>query len=260
MTPALAADARGRISWAIGLGAWAAAIVLAPNQEYKLALAAPAILVALALWTLDSPGRWVSCFFAAALLLPPLPIALGDSGPHLCLFFAALGVLSGIVSLARWRIPATPLNVSLGMLFVLLLVSVAPAAVYSGAAIAAGSFARVALFGIAVYAFFYTAYGPGAGAFSSGSIRGLYRIAVASALFACIDFYFQFPAPAGYASQFVWLDSGVYRRAQGFFYEAGTLGNFCAFFLALIATALAHPWARTIASRKALALGGSVFF
>ena len=49
--------------------------------------------------------------------------------------------------------------------------------------------------------------------------------AIGSALFACVDFYFQFPAPAGYGPQFVWLDSGVYRRAQGFFYEASTLGQ-----------------------------------
>src|SRR6266404_4121848 len=66
----------------------------------------------------------------------------------------------------------------------------------------------------------------------------LYYVAVGSALFACVDFYFQFPAPAGYGPQFVWLDSGVFRRAQGFFYEASTLGNFCAFFLVMTVVAL----------------------
>ena len=59
-----------------------------------------------------------------------------------------------------------------------------------------------------------------------------------SALYACVDFYFQFSPPAGYEQQFVWLDSGVYRRAQGFFYEASTLGNLCAFFLEMVAVAL----------------------
>jgi O-antigen ligase len=57
-------------------------------------------------------------------------------------------------------------------------------------------------------------------------------------LCACVDFYFQFSPPAGYERQFVWLESGVYRRAQGFFYEASTLGNLCAFFLEMVAVAL----------------------
>ena len=46
-----------------------------------------------------------------------------------------------------------------------------------------------------------------------------------SGLFACLDFYFQFPAPARFAEQFVWLPGGVYRRAQGLFYEASTLAT-----------------------------------
>jgi O-antigen ligase len=78
-------------------------------------------------------------------------------------------------------------------------------------------------------------------------------------LFACVDFYFQFPAPAGYGPQFVWLPSGVYRRAQGVFYEASTLGNFCAFFLVMIAVCASRPRAQTPVSRKALAAGGAVF-
>ena len=69
-------------------------------------------------------------------------------------------------------------------------------------------------------------------------IRVMFWAAVASALFACIDFYYQLPAPAGYGRQFIWLESGVFRRAQGFFYEASTLGNVCAFFVEMIAVAL----------------------
>jgi len=80
---------------------------------------------------------------------------------------------------------------------------------------------------------------------------------VLAALFACVDFYYQLPAPAGYGAQFVWLDSGVYRRAQGLFYEASTLGNFCAFFLVMIAVAFARP-ADSPVSRKALAAGAAV--
>jgi O-antigen ligase len=140
-----------------------------------------------------------------------------------------------------------------------MLASVAQAAIHSGAPAAAGSLARVALFGISVYVFFFTAYGPG-GPGGLYDFRRLYWIAAASALIACVDFYFQFPAPAGYGPQFIWLDSGVYRRAQGVFYEASTLGNFCAFFLVMIAVALSRPRAEAPVSRKSLAAGGAVFF
>ncbi len=57
-------------------------------------------------------------------------------------------------------------------------------------------------------------------------------------MFACLDFYLQLPAPAGFEPQFIWLGELVIRRAQGLFYEASTLGNFCAFFLVMILAAV----------------------
>src|SRR4029077_3029945 len=126
-----------------------------------------------------------------------------------------------------------------------------------GAEAAAGSLARVALFGIPVDVFFYTAHGPART--RSFKLAYLYCIAAVAALFACVDFYYQFPAPAGYGPQFVWLDTGVFRRAQGIFYEASTLGNFCAFFLVMIAVAFTRRGKDTPLSRPALMLGGVLF-
>ncbi len=242
---------------ATALGAWAAAIAVAPSLTMKAVLAAPALLMALGGWTLQYPTRWVAAFFAAALLLPPLPIPIGDAGPHPSLLFAALGLFAGLLWLGEWRIVPTNLSRALIALFGALLASVAMAALNSGAEAAALSLARVALFGIPVYVFFFTAHGPGNG--HSYDLRYLYWIAVASALFACVDFYYQFPAPAGYGPQFVWLDTGVFRRAQGIFYEASTLGNFCAFFLVMIAVAFSRPRSESSLSRKALLAGGAVF-
>jgi hypothetical protein len=92
-------------------------------------------------------------------------------------------------------------------------------------------------------------------------LRWLYWFAVGSALFACASISISsFPRRAGYGPQFVWLDSGVFRRAQGFFYEASTLGNFCVFFLVMIAVALVRPRGESPVSRKALLAGGAVFF
>jgi hypothetical protein len=248
-------------------GLWAAAIALAPSFPVKAFLAAPAVLLPIAWWTFQSPVRWLACFFAAALLLPPLPIPIGDSGPHPCLLLAAAGLSAGLLWLPEWRIERSPIALPLTSLFAILLASVAMAAFHSGAEPAAGSLARVILFGISIYVYFYTAHGP-ARQYQPG-LRYLFWIAACAALFACVDFYFQFPAPAGFGPQFVWLDSGVYRRAQGLFYEASTLGNFCAFFLVMIAVAFTFrpsPLTTGRATRPSrlapasLLAGGAVFF
>ncbi len=203
---------------------------------------------------------WLTLFFAAALLLPPLPVALGDSGPHLCLLVSAAGLLAGVASLRYWKIRPCGLNAAFTALFGALFISIAMAVLHSGGAVAAASFARVALLGISVYIFFYTAYGPIPTLDGRRTIRRIYIFAAISALFACVDFYYQFPAPAGFEQQFVWLDSGVFRRAQGLFYEASTLGNFCAFFLVMIGVALSRPRADSPVSRKLLLAGGALFF
>ena len=242
-------------------GSYAAAIALAPKPSVALALAAPLVAVPFAYWAILKRDRWLTLFFAAALLLPPLPLGLGNSGPHPSLIFVILGVLAGVFSLRKWRAPDAPLDRAFGVFFLILLGSAGEAILYSGAQVGLGSLMRVLLFGISVYVFFYAAYGPGSrdpkDAFAQ--TRALYWVAVASALFACVDFYFQFPAPAGFGEQFIWLRSGVYRRAQGLFYEASTLGNFCAFFLAMIAAALLAPRQQAPVSRRGLLLGGTVF-
>ena len=242
----------------LAFGCWAAAIALAPGVALKLILAAPAVVLPLAWWTFERPSRWLALFFASALLMPPLPIELGDSGPHPCLVFAAMGLFAGMLAMGDWRIPPSSLASAFIALPGVMLASVALAAFHADETIAAASLARVILFGISVFVFFYGAWGPGRG--SAAGLKYLYWAAVVSALFACVDFYYQFPAPAGYGPQFVWLDSGVYRRAQGLFYEASTLGNFCVFFLVMIAVAFTRPRADAPVSRKAMLAGGAVFF
>jgi O-antigen ligase len=167
------------------------------------------------------------------------------------------------VRLSEWRLKRSLLAFAMAVFFLVLLCSSSLAVFYSGLDVAAGSLMRALLFGIPVYVFFYTAHGPGSATRDDkfGGARRLYWFGLLSALFACVDFYYQFPAPAGYGPQFIWLDSGVYRRAQGFFYEASTLGNMCAFFLVMIAVALLRGRSdRRPVSRWALCFGAPVFF
>ena len=241
------------------IAVYSATVALAPSPAWALAWVAPLILSPLLWWTLAGPQRWLALFFAASLLLPPLPIALGNSGPHPAIALAALGLFAGLLRAHEWRISIDLLSIAIILFLGVLLASAGFAAIYSGPTIAAGVLARVALFGISVYAFFYAACGPKQEAGESmRAARLLFLAAILAALFACFDFYFQLPAPAGYGPQFVWLDAGVYRRAQGLFYEASTLGNFCVFFLVMIAVALFRPLEGRSLSRIWLVLGGVI--
>ena len=244
---------------AVVLGVWAAAVILAPALLVKAVLVLPALLVAFAIWILTDATRWVPVFLIAVVLLPPLPIAIGNSGPHPALLLAALGVLAGILRLHRWRFEGGFVGVALLSFLAVLLSSLAQAALYSGAIIAIESLARVGLFAVTPYIFLYTLCGPGRHGVNSGrTARYLFWAAVGTALFACLDFYFQWPAPGGFGAQYVWLTEGVFRRAQGVFYEASTLGNFCAFFLVMITVALFSSRKQAPASRPALISGGVV--
>jgi O-antigen ligase len=153
---------------------------------------------------------------------------------------------------------------SMVLLFPLvLLVSVGFAAVYSGWEIALESLVRVLLLGVSVYVFLYTWVGPrGDTSDSFAFTRLLFGLGLAGALFACVDFYFQLPAPAGYGEQFIRLEKGVFRRAQGVFYESSTLGNFCAFFLVMILVAAftrKERDRRPVVSRGMLLIGALIF-
>jgi len=239
------------------IGAYAALLVSTPSFYWRAAFAAPLALAILASWTLASPHRWIAAFITTALLLPPLPLPLGDSGPHPSLLFAAFGILAGALYIREWRITTGPFPRALVCLFSILLASAAFAALYSGIEIALQTLARALLFGIGVYVFFYAAsVRPDD---RPPRLRLLFWLAVASAAIACVDFYFQLPAPAGFGPQFIWIGGGVYRRAQGIFYEASTLGNFCVFFLVMIAVAFTRRREGLPLSRVALVTGGVLF-
>ena len=259
MIAALQRPGRREALAGLALGGYASLAAMAPGIGAKAILCAPLIVVPVIWPILSTPRAWLALFFACALLLPPLPIQLGDSGPHVALLFAGAGLLIGLLRLAEWRFEIDTLAASILGLLAIIMGSLAMALIYSGLPIAAASFARVLLLGISIYIFFYVGYGPGRMQAAQGYrwIRFLFWAAALSALFACVDFYFQLPAPAGYEQQFIWVETGVFRRAQGIFYEASTLGNFCAFFLEMIAVALCRPRNAQSPSLFSLLAGGS---
>src|SRR3984957_16896838 len=113
MIPAAGARDRRELWIGLSLGLYATAGALTPGVVLKAALCAPLILI-------PPPGRllapstaWLTLFFACALLAPPLPIRLGDSGPHVALLIAGAGLVIGFLRLPEWRFRAALLAPSM---------------------------------------------------------------------------------------------------------------------------------------------------
>jgi O-antigen ligase len=242
------------------IGIWAAGIALAPDPWTKAIIAIPALGGAALWWTIHNAERWLGLFFFAALLLPPLAAPFGNAGVHIAPLFALLGMFYGVLRISEWRAWRCVLPVLFCLFLTVIAGSTAFAALYYGWTIAAGSMVRAALFGIGVYIFLYACCGSRApNADTLPFTRFLFFTGAASALFACVDFYFQFPAPAGFGAQFIWVDQDVLRRAQGLFYEASTLGNFCVFFLVMVLVSFFRPRNERPCSLPALAICGGLF-
>ena len=240
--------------WAIGT--WAAATAVSLTKPAGILLASVALLTAAALWALQAPSRWLLLFFAALLLAPPLP----GTALHIAPLFCGLGLMAGALRRSAWHPLSGDLTLAMLLFLAVLVASTVVAALYSGPEIAAGTLVRVLLFAQGAYVLLYTSTGPAAGGDELiGEARFLFSFGVATALFACVDFRYQLPAPSGYEPQFVWLADAVLRRAQGVFYDASTLGNLCAFFLLMVIVAMLQPHAHAICAHPFLILGGALF-
>lgn len=247
-------------SASLGLISGLASVLWILQVPFGIWLLAAVCAVALSFWLMLGVRRWLIAFVLAALLLPPLPFTWGDSGVHPALIPAACGILSGVLRPGEWRFQPGFLATVLCLFTLALVWSLPLAVLYSGLEVAAGSLARVGLLAIAVYVFFYLAYGPGRTIPAERIVQILFWAGVASAGFAILDFLFQFPAPARFAEQHVWLTGGVYRRAQGVFYEASTLASLCVFLATLTIVIGAQRESRAIGVRPAwLLIAGAVF-
>ncbi len=179
------------------------------------------------------PRRWALAFCATALLLPPLPIALGETGPHPSILIALAAVAPAAARIREWRIRLRFLDLALLAFPGAAALSLGFAAWYSGIPLALASGARLALLAAGILVYFWSSQGTGRESprERDQTARWLFAVCALAALAGCVDFVFQLPAPSGFGAQYIWLDSGIYRRAQGLFYDASALGNFCSFFL-----------------------------
>jgi hypothetical protein len=241
----------------IAIALTAATVAVLPPMPRLCAVGLLAALPVLG-WMISSSVAWLGLFLGAVLVLPPLPVSLGNSGAHPALLLAAFGVYAAFLFGHRWTFAKSPISTAATALTALMLVSVPVALMYSGVEVAAGSAVRVLLFAMAPFVYVYVVQGPGQSLAASefGPAKLLFAGGVLAALFACVDFFYQLPAPAGYSQQYIWLADRVLRRAQGLFYDAGALGNMCSFFLVMVAAAMLAPGRRGM--NRWLAAAGAV--
>src|SRR5258708_6020608 len=129
---------------AVALGAVAGLAVLLEPRVAGFVLCA-LLVAAVGGWILNRPRRWIRPIFCATLLLPPLPVAWGNAGPHPAAAAALAGGLAGL-AYPHWRFRLTTLTAAVLMLTAAIFCSLAFAALYSGPYVAGASLLRALLF------------------------------------------------------------------------------------------------------------------
>lgn len=250
------ATAQARHWWpvaAIGAAAGLAAILAEPRFAAALALLLAA--AAAVTYLLERPSAWIPAFLATSLLLPPLPFSAGgvELPLHPAIFVFAAAAVAGWARLYEWRVERNALSAACVAVVAALLLSLPWAFFYSGGAVGAQSVVRWLLLCQGFVVLAWVAWGPLPEQWDG---RGLVRLvlwaALLSSAFAIVDFVYQFPATVRFSPQYLYVPEGVYRRAQGIFYDANALGNFCAMMLALI-LALGGAARRALHIRRPLA-------
>src|SRR5260370_18020778 len=124
--PPITRDSSARKAAAIGIGAACTAMIQDPITA--LAIVGAILAVPFCWWLISGARHWIAGFLGAALLLPPLPIALGNSGPHPALLLAAAGAGIGVIRVRELSRDPPPSGAHVLILFlVFLTIGVPPA-------------------------------------------------------------------------------------------------------------------------------------
>src|SRR5262245_25172175 len=197
-------------------------------------------LLLLGLLALAEPIRSCRLFYvtvAAALIVPPLyPSALGGEVPvHISSLFVFLLFLMVLARFEIARLRWDSIGEAALFLFLALALSLPFAYWLSGPSVGMQSSLR---FLLVLQPWFLYAWICNMIDFTkdeqlSTFVRFLLILGAVAATYGIIDFYFPFPFSHPFADQYIYLQGGKIRRAQGLFYEASSFGNMSAFFLTL---------------------------
>jgi hypothetical protein len=195
----------------------------------------------------------------ACLAAPPLPVPAAGRSLHVAMFAAAMLVAWGWYRRDAWQIRWDALAGSLVAYKAALLLSLAFACQWAPVPALLAGAARALLFAIAIYVALYVRDGPFDEPDTRFWVRLVFGAAIAGALYGCLDFAWQLPAPAGSAPQRLLLHGGAtLRRAQAPFYDAGALGNLCVFLLVVCAAMAVQRRSVRVAPLWAIASGAAI--
>ncbi len=227
-----------RVRWmALVVAAVAAAAALVRDVPVVAAVWAIAAAAAALFYFLARPAAWVWWFLALGLLLPPWPLEIGGVElpfhPAMAVFLA--GLLVVWIRLGEWRIERNAISAASALLLSATLISLPWAFYYSGAAVGVQSVIRWVLLASGFLVMLWIADGPLGETWSgAGLLRMILAAALLSSAFAVVDFQYQLPRTVRFSEQYIYGQEAALRRAQGVFYDASALGNFCAMILTLI--------------------------
>jgi O-antigen ligase len=206
--------------------------VPAAGVVWAVVMAGAALLPLLA-----RPAAWVWWFLALGLLMPllPLPIAGVELPFHPAMAAFAAGLFVVCIRLREWRIERDAITATSALLIGATLISLPWAFYYSGTAVGVQSVIRWVLLASGFLLMLWIASGPlGDEWDGTNLLRMILAAALLSSAFAVVDFQYQLPRTVRFSDQYIYGGEGALRRAQGVFYDASALGNFCAMMLTLI--------------------------
>ena len=239
------------------LAGWLASVMaVAPML---MAVAACAFLLALfAAGSIRRPLLFVVVFLVVLIVLPPFFFSrFGETPIYVSTFLAPIGVAILVARLPDLRFRLDPVARGLGLFLFATGLSLPFAYWFSGVEVGNASYFRWLL--LVQAAMIYLLVRGGAPTQEGWAERWLFRIllvaATLSATYGIVDFYWPIPLPHPAADQFIWLGSGVLRRAQGAIYEASSFANLCGFFLLIVSAAFLTRQERVVG----LARSGALF-
>ncbi|MFB3920980.1 MAG: O-antigen ligase family protein [Terriglobia bacterium] len=231
---------------------WAATVAAA--SPILIALMACGILLAVfAAASIRQPLLFVIVFLVVIIVLPPFFFTrFGETPIYASYFLAPLGLTIIVARFPDFHFQFDPVAVGLALFLIATGLSLPFAYWLSGVAVGNASSFRWLL--LAQTAMLYLLVRGGAPKHEGTSERWflpiLLLVATLSALYGIVDFYRPIPLPHPSADQFIWLGSGILRRAQGVIYEASSFANLCGFFLLIAAAAFLTCQERVIGLRR----------
>jgi hypothetical protein len=228
-------------------------IVLAPSAAVAITLGAAAYLL-VALASIKEPLLYVTVFLGGLIALPPVYLERPGAVPiYPTTLLLPIGAGIVVCRLPDFKLRFDPVAGAFTCFLLFTGISLPFVWIFSGSHVGWDSLLRWLMLAqvILIYAIVQGGMRAKETRLETRLMPALFAAAAASAIYGVIDFVWPIPIPHPAADQFIWLGSGIIRRAQGVFFEASSFANMCGFFLAAAAAAFLTGKERAVRLSKA---------